>query len=61
MSLGLGSVTGVDTKTASTDFRSIVLRGANVASYKVRARQVDPDAGRVGGYLGIAGRSGCPL
>lgn len=34
MSLGLSSVTDVDPTATSSDFRNIVLRGANVASYK---------------------------
>lgn len=34
VSLGLSSVTDVDTAATSSDFRNIVLRGANVASYK---------------------------
>ena len=35
MSLGLSTVTVVESGTAtSADFRSVVLRGANVASYK---------------------------
>lgn len=34
VSLGLSSLTDVDTAATSSDFRDIVLRGANVASYK---------------------------
>ena len=34
LSPNLSTVTGVDTTTPSADFRNVVLRGANVASYK---------------------------